>query len=139
MRYDFDSPFNHLLAFGRVDDLTVDAKTDMSIFAKIIAKEIPAEIVYEDDLCLAFQDIAPKAPVHILVIPKKPIVSVDEIAAEDAALMGHLWTVIPNVAREAGLANGYRVVVNCGDDGGQEVPHLHYHLMGGRKLTWPPG
>ncbi len=111
-----------------------------TIFSKIIRKEIPAKIVYEDELSLAFHDIAPKAPVHVLVIPKKPIVSVEEIAEEDAPLIGHLYLVLQKVARELGIAeNGYRVVVNCRQDGGQEVPHLHFHLLGGRKLTWPPG
>lgn len=112
----------------------------MTIFDKIIAKEIPADIVYEDDQCLAFRDIDPKAPVHVLVIPKKPIQSADAVADEDAQLMGHLWTKIRDIARSEGLAEGgYRVVTNCGDDGGQSVDHLHFHLLGGRKLDWPPG
>ena len=112
----------------------------MTIFDKIIAKEIPADIVHEDDRCLAFRDIAPKAPTHVLVIPKKPITSVEAIADEDATLLGHLWKIIRDVARQEGLAeHGYRVVVNCGSDGGQEVEHLHFHLLGGRKMTWPPG
>ncbi|MEN1680833.1 MAG: histidine triad nucleotide-binding protein [Planctomycetota bacterium] len=112
----------------------------MTIFAKIIAKEIPADIVYEDDHCLAFRDIAPQAPVHVLVIPKKPIPSVEAIEDDDAELIGHLWRVIRNVARAEGIADGgYRVTVNCGADGGQEVDHLHYHVMGGRKMEWPPG
>ncbi len=110
-----------------------------TIFRKIIDREIPADIVYEDDLCLAFRDIAPQAPTHVLVIPKKPITSVDEIAEEDAPLFGHLWQVIPKLASELQLGTGYRVVVNCGADGGQAVDHLHFHLLGGRELTWPPG
>ncbi|MFO0920979.1 MAG: histidine triad nucleotide-binding protein [Pirellulales bacterium] len=111
-----------------------------SIFSKIIRKEIPAKIVYEDELSLAFHDISPKAPVHVLVIPKKVIPSVEEITAEDQSLIGHLYLVIQKVARQLEIAeNGYRVVVNCRRDGGQEVPHLHFHLLGGRSLAWPPG
>lgn len=111
-----------------------------SIFSKIIRKEIPAKIVYEDELSLAFHDISPKAPVHVLVIPKKVIPSVEEIAPEDQSLIGHLYLVIQKVARQLEIAeNGYRVVVNCRRDGGQEVPHLHFHLLGGRSLAWPPG
>ena len=110
-----------------------------TLFEKIIAREIPADIVFEDDLCLAFNDISPQAPTHVLVIPKKPIPSIDALAEEDAALMGHLWQVIRNLAAELQLSGGYRVVVNCGEDGGQTVDHLHFHLLGGRSLTWPPG
>jgi histidine triad (HIT) family protein len=110
-----------------------------SIFKKIIDKEIPAQIVYEDDRCLAFRDVAPQAPVHVLVIPKREIASLDELSDGDAELVAHLYLVIRNLARELGLANGYRVVLNCGRDGGQSVDHLHFHLLGGRKLTWPPG
>ena len=110
-----------------------------TLFEKIIAREIPADIVFEDDLCLAFNDISPQAPTHVLVIPKKPIPSIDALAEEDAALMGHLWQVIRNLASELQLSGGYRVVVNCGEDGGQTVDHLHFHLLGGRSLTWPPG
>lgn len=111
----------------------------MSIFAKIIAREIPADIVFEDDVCLAFRDIAPKAPVHILVIPKKPIVSLADLTEEDHAAMGRCVVVASIVAKQEGLDNGYRLVVNSGADGGQEVPHLHFHLLGGRKMSWPPG
>jgi histidine triad (HIT) family protein len=110
-----------------------------TIFKKIIDKEIPAQIVYEDDRCLAFRDVAPQAPVHVLVIPKREIVSLDELSDGDAELVAHLYLVIRNLARELGLANGYRVVLNCGRDGGQSVDHLHFHLLGGRQLTWPPG
>lgn len=113
--------------------------SEKTIFKRIIDKEIPADVVYEDDLCLAFKDIAPKAPTHVLVIPKKEIATVDDVADEDAALIGHMWIVIRNLARELGLEEGYRVIVNCKEAGGQEVPHLHYHLLGGRKMTWPPG
>ncbi|QDS99627.1 histidine triad nucleotide-binding protein [Adhaeretor mobilis] len=112
----------------------------MTIFKKIIDGEIPADIVYEDEQCLAFRDVSPQAPTHVLVIPKKEIVSIEQLAEEDAPLLGHLWLVIRNVARELGVAeDGYRVVVNCGRDGGQEVGHLHFHLLAGRKLEWPPG
>ncbi len=111
-----------------------------TVFSKIIRKEIPAKIVHEDDLCLAFHDIHPRAPVHVLVIPKKPIVSVEDIEPEDQALIGHLFLVIRIVAKSLGIAEGgYRVVTNCGRDGGQEVPHLHFHVLGGRSLSWPPG
>lgn len=110
-----------------------------TIFQKIIDREIPADIVYEDDQCLAFRDVAPQAPTHVLVIPKKPVESIDQLADEDAPLLGHLWLVIRNLANELQLGEGYRVVVNCGSDGGQAVDHLHFHLLGGRALTWPPG
>ena len=110
-----------------------------TIFKKIIDKEIPAKIVYEDDRCLAFYDVAPQAPTHVLVIPKKEIASLDDLTAADEALVGHLYGVIRKVAAELGLANGYRVVVNCGRDGGQSVDHLHFHVLGGRPLKWPPG
>ncbi len=111
-----------------------------TIFAKIIRKEIPAKILFEDDSCLAFHDVSPQAPVHVLVIPKKPIKSLVELEAADAPLLGHLWTVIPKLAAQLGLEeSGYRVVVNCGRDGGQSVDHLHFHLLGGRALKWPPG
>lgn len=111
-----------------------------TIFSKIIRKEIPAKIVHEDDQCLAFHDVSPQAPVHVLVIPKKPIVSIETLEPEDAALIGHIWLTIQKVARDLGIAeSGYRVVVNCGRDGGQSVDHLHYHILGGRGLTWPPG
>lgn len=111
-----------------------------TIFSKIIRREIPAKIVYEDEQCLAFHDVQPQAPVHVLVIPKKPIVSLEQLAAEDAPLLGHLWMIIPQLARELGVADsGYRVVVNCGQQGGQSVDHLHFHILGGRNMTWPPG
>lgn len=111
-----------------------------TIFSKIIRKEIPANIVHEDEHCIAFHDVSPQAPTHVLVIPKKPIVNVEAIEEEDAAVIGHIWLTIQKVARELGIAeSGYRVVVNCGKDGGQSVDHLHYHLLGGRPLSWPPG
>ncbi len=111
-----------------------------TIFSKIVRKEIPAKIVHEDDSCLAFHDVAPKAPVHVLVIPKKPIESLVQLTSDDAELLGHMWMVIPKIAKELGLVDsGYRVVVNCGRDGGQSVDHLHFHILGGRTLNWPPG
>ncbi len=111
----------------------------MTVFKKILDGEIPAEIVFEDDQCIAFRDIAPKAPVHILVIPRKEIPSIDDLQTEDEALMGHLFLVAKQVAAQEGLSSGYRTVINNGPDGGQEVPHLHIHVLGGRSLTWPPG
>lgn len=113
--------------------------TDTTIFKKIIDGEIPADIVYEDDLCLAFHDINAQAPVHLLVIPRKEISSLADLDDEDQQLMGHMQLVIRKLAAELGLDNGFRVVVNCGSDGGQSVDHLHYHLLGGRTLSWPPG
>ena len=111
-----------------------------TIFGKIIRKEIPANIVYEDDLCLAFTDITPQAPTHILVIPKKPIPKLSDATSEDKELLGHLLLTVKQVADQAGLTeNGYRVVINTGNDGGQTVFHLHLHLLGGRSLAWPPG
>lgn len=111
-----------------------------TIFSKIIRKEIPAKIVHEDDMCLAFHDVSPQAPVHVLVIPKKPIESLEQLTTADAPLMGHLWMVIQQVARQTQVADsGYRVVVNCGRQGGQSVDHLHFHILGGRDLSWPPG
>ena len=110
-----------------------------TIFQRIIDKEIPANIVYEDDRCLAFHDVAPQAPTHVLIIPKKSIASVSTIADDDADLIAHLWLVIRDLANQLNLGSGYRVVVNCGRDVGQSVDHLHFHLMGGRQMTWPPG
>jgi histidine triad (HIT) family protein len=110
-----------------------------TIFSKIIRREIPADIVYEDDLLLAFRDIQPQAPVHILVIPKQPITSIATVSEADQSLLGHLLVKISAIAEQAGLANGYRVVTNIGADGGQTVPHLHFHILGQRQLSWPPG
>ena len=111
-----------------------------TIFKRIIEREIPADIVYEDDRCLAFRDISPQAPTHVLVIPKKEIPAVDSLTDEDAAVVGHIYLVIRQLARDLGVAeSGYRVVVNCGKDGGQSVDHLHFHILGGRQMTWPPG
>ena len=110
-----------------------------TVFAKIIRGEIPARIEHEDDLCLAFHDVAPQAPVHVLVIPKRPLESLAEVGDTDTALLGHLMVVATQLARRLGLDEGYRIVVNCGRNGGQSVDHLHVHLLGGRQLGWPPG
>ena len=110
-----------------------------TIFSKIIRREIPANIVYEDDFALAFKDVNPQAPTHILVIPKKPIAKVSEATIEDQSLLGHLLLTVKKVAAEAGLSDGYRVVINNGNDGGQTVNHLHLHILGGRQMQWPPG
>jgi histidine triad (HIT) family protein len=115
------------------------SNTNDTLFGKIIRKEIPATIVYEDDLCLAFRDINPQAPVHILIIPKQAIAKLADAESQDHALMGHLLLTAKRVADQEGLANGYRVVINCGPDGGQTVYHLHLHLLGGRHMGWPPG
>ncbi len=113
--------------------------TTKTIFKRIIDGEIPAKILYDDDLCLAFHDVHPQAPTHVLVIPKKEITGLAALGDDDAALVGHILVVIAKLARELGLEGGYRVVTNCGPDAGQSVDHLHFHLLGGRKLDWPPG
>lgn len=112
----------------------------MTIFEKIILREIPADIVYEDEKCLAFRDIEPQAPMHILVVPKKAVARIAEAGEENAPLLGHLLLVAAEVAKGEGMEkSGYRVVINNGKDGGETVPHLHVHLLGGRSLKWPPG
>ena len=113
--------------------------SEKTIFTKIIDREIPADIVYEDDQCLAFRDINPQAPTHVLIIPKKEIPTVNDISADDLPLVGHLISVVQRLAAQLQLDDGYRVVMNCGAQGGQEVYHLHLHLLGGRQMTWPPG
>jgi histidine triad (HIT) family protein len=111
-----------------------------TIFEKIIAREIPAQIVYEDDLVLAFRDITPQAPTHILIVPKKPIPRIAETVPTDHQLIGHLLLKAAEVAAQVGLkSGGYRLVINNGPDGGESVPHLHCHILGGRKMHWPPG
>lgn len=110
-----------------------------TIFKRIIDGELPAQIVYEDDRVLAFQDVNPQAPTHILVIPRREIASLDEAAESDADLLGHLLLVAARIAKDSGLETGYRTVINTGDQAGQTVPHLHVHLLGGRRLDWPPG
>ena len=112
---------------------------DKTIFQRIIDREIPAKIVFEDDRCLAFRDVNPQAPTHVLVIPKKPLVSLNDAQEQDAALLGHLLVVIRRLADELKLDGGYRVVLNCGRDAGQSVDHLHFHILAGRTLAWPPG
>jgi len=111
-----------------------------TLFEKIIAREIPATIVFEDDLVLAFRDIKPQAPVHVLVTPKKPITRIAEAQSEDHKLLGHLLLKAAEVAKSLGLTeSGYRLVFNNGPDAGEAVPHLHCHIIGGRKMAWPPG
>jgi histidine triad (HIT) family protein len=110
-----------------------------TIFKRIIDGEIPAKIIHDDELCLAFHDVSPQAPTHVLVIPKKEIPSLDALREEDGPLLGHIWLVIPQLAKQLGLDQGYRVVVNCGPLAGQSVDHLHFHLLSGRQLNWPPG
>ncbi|MEM7554305.1 MAG: histidine triad nucleotide-binding protein [Cyanobacteria bacterium P01_A01_bin.84] len=113
--------------------------TQDTIFGKIIRREIPADIVYEDDRALAFRDVNPQAPVHILVIPKKQIPKLSDSQSDDTQLLGHLLQTVKTIAEQERLANGYRVVINNGNDGGQTVYHLHLHILGGRQLKWPPG
>jgi histidine triad (HIT) family protein len=110
-----------------------------NIFLKIIDKEIPAKIAYEDDLCLAFHDINAQAPVHVLIIPKKVIRTHADLTEDDASMMGHIHLVAVKLAKQLGLESGYRLVINCDEQAGQTVPHLHLHLMGGRAMGWPPG
>ncbi len=110
------------------------------IFCKLMNREIPTEVIYEDEKCFAFRDINPQAPQHILIIPKKHIPSLNEIKDESEEVLGHLLKVIPLIAEKLGLTEkGYRIVINCGKSAGQEVFHLHIHLLGGRKFSWPPG
>lgn len=112
-----------------------------TIFSKIIRKEIPADVVFESDTVLAFRDINPKAPVHILVIPKLDIPRVTDLSgSEHASILANLMDAVNEIAKKEGIdKNGFRLVINCGADGGQEVEHLHIHILGGRKMTWPPG
>jgi histidine triad (HIT) family protein len=126
----------------RWNDFSRAAEEFMSknLFEKIIAREIPAEIVYEDDLVLAFRDIKPQAPTHVLIVPKKVIPRIAEAKAEDQNLLGHLLLKAAEVADKIGLKKGgYRLVLNNGSDGGETVPHLHCHILGGRHMDWPPG
>ena len=109
------------------------------LFCKIIAGEIPSNKVYEDDEILAFNDVAPQAPVHFLIVPKKHIASLDDTTDEDAALLAHIMLKIKDIAKDLDLENGYRVVINTGEDGMQSVKHLHVHVLGKRRLLWPPG
>ena len=112
----------------------------MTLFEKIIKRQVPAQIVYEDDLVLAFRDIAPQAPEHVLLVPKRPIPRIAEAKSSDQALLGHLLLKAAEVAEKVGLKEGgYRLVINNGRNGGESVPHLHCHILGGRHMTWPPG
>jgi histidine triad (HIT) family protein len=111
----------------------------LTIFAKIINGEIPADIVYEDEHCLAFRDVSPQAPTHVLLIPRKPLESLDHLTPDDSVLVGHLLMTVPEVARTLGISDGYRTIINTGEHGGQTVFHLHIHILAGRNLTWPPG
>jgi histidine triad (HIT) family protein len=110
-----------------------------NVFLRILNREIIADVVYEDDRCMAFRDRDPQAPVHVLIVPRKAIATHADLADEDRELMGHLHLVAAKLAVQLGLADGYRLVINCKDGGGQAVPHLHLHLLGGRPMTWPPG
>lgn len=113
---------------------------EKTLFEKICAKEIPATLLFEDDRCVAFRDISPQAPLHILIIPRKAIPRVGMAVVEDEGLLGHLLVTAAAVARSEGIAeSGYRLVINNGPDGGEAVPHLHVHLLGGRQMRWPPG
>lgn len=115
----------------------MSAKT---LFEKIAEREIPADIVYEDEVCLCLRDINPQAPVHLLLVPRKPIPRISEADAEDQQILGHLLLTAQLIARQEGFADsGFRTVINNGSDGGEEVPHLHIHILAGRKLSWPPG
>jgi histidine triad (HIT) family protein len=110
-----------------------------TVFAKIIRREIPATIVYEDDRAMAFKDVSPQAPVHILVVPREPIPKLADAEAKHEALLGHLMKVAADVAKQEGIGDGFRLVVNNGESAGQSVFHLHLHVLGGRRLKWPPG
>jgi histidine triad (HIT) family protein len=110
-----------------------------NLFQKIIDRQIRADIIFEDDLCLAFRDINPQAPTHVLLIPKKVITTHDDITDADRDLLGHLHLVAARLARELGLSEGYRLIINCREGAGQTVPHLHFHILGGRPMGWPPG
>jgi histidine triad (HIT) family protein len=110
-----------------------------TLFEKIIAREIPATIIYEDDLVLAVRDINPQAPTHVLIVPKKPIPRLSEAMSEDHKVLGHLLLKAAEVAKKLDLKGGYRLVINNGTDAGEAVPHLHVHILGGRKMNWPPG
>ena len=111
----------------------------MTIFEKIIAREIPAKIIWEDEDAIAFHDVDPQAPVHVLIVPKKPVPRLTDATNDDRALLGKLLLVARDVANELKLSSGYRVVINCGPAAGESVPHLHVHLLGKRALAWPPG
>jgi histidine triad (HIT) family protein len=117
-------------------DTTVTTKT---LFQRIADREVPAQFVHEDDVCFAIRDINPQAPVHLLIVPRKPIPSLDDLVATETDIVGHLFLIAQRLAASEGLSNGYRTVFNCGEHGQQTVPHLHLHLLGGRQMSWPPG
>ncbi|XP_013779693.1 histidine triad nucleotide-binding protein 1-like [Limulus polyphemus] len=128
-----------LYSFVCVITLSMALEGGDTIFGKIIRGEIPADFAYQDDKCVAFHDINPQAPVHFLVVPKKPIPQLSKAEDSDEELLGHLLFIAQKVAKDLGLNNGYRVVINDGLHGGQEVFHLHVHVLGGRQMIWPPG
>lgn len=121
------------------DNHLVPRMSERTLFEKIAAREIPANLVYEDDRCFAFRDINPQAPTHILIVPRRVIASLNDLTEGDTALVGHLFVVARQLARQEGLSGGYRTVFNCGPDAGQSVDHIHLHLLGGRRMHWPPG
>ncbi|KAJ0170292.1 hypothetical protein K1T71_014220 [Dendrolimus kikuchii] len=128
------------MADGEVEKAQTAAPGGDTIFGKILRKEIPAKLVYEDDQCVAFHDVNPQAPTHILVIPRKPIPQLSKASDEDEQLLGHLLIVARKVAAQEGLENtGFRLVINDGKNGAQSVYHLHVHILGGRQMHWPPG
>ncbi|XP_075155545.1 histidine triad nucleotide binding protein 1 [Haematobia irritans] len=124
---------------SEVEKAQTAAPSEDTIFGKILRKEIPCNFIYEDDKCVAFHDVNAQAPTHFLVIPRKPIAMLSHATEEDEALLGHLMVVGSKVAKDLGLEQGYRVVINNGKDGAQSVYHLHLHFLGGRQMKWPPG
>uniref|UniRef100_A0A1L8EGS2 Putative zinc-binding protein of the histidine triad hit family n=2 Tax=Haematobia irritans TaxID=7368 RepID=A0A1L8EGS2_HAEIR len=124
---------------SEVEKAQTAAPSEDTIFGKILRKEIPCNFIYEDDKCVAFHDVNAQAPTHFLVIPRKPIAMLSQATEEDEALLGHLMVVGSKVAKDLGLEQGYRVVINNGKDGAQSVYHLHLHFLGGRQMKWPPG
>lgn len=137
-KYDATKGLKHAMNV-RFTPITNAIMAEKTLFERIIDREIPATIVHEDAHCVAFRDVAPKSPTHILIVPRKPIISLAHLEPEDAPIIGHLFLVAKQLAEQEGLTNGYRTVFNCGADAGQTVFHLHLHLMGGRDFAWPPG
>ena len=109
------------------------------IFCKIVKKEIPSSSVYEDEYILAFKDLNPQAPIHVLVVPKEHITSINEVNKKNADIIAHIFEKIPEITKSLGISDGYRIVSNCGEKAGQSVEHLHFHILGGREMNWPPG
>src|SRR5690242_14505514 len=128
-----------LIERGLIVHCADETLTVMTIFEKIIARQIPSKIIWEDDDAIAFHDVDPQAPVHVLIVPKKAVPRLADAKDDDAALLGKLLLVARDLAKELELTSGYRVVINCGPDAGESVPHLHVHLLGKRALGWPPG